>query len=408
MSTTIEMDLCESAVCESTVCESAFSRPPKKSKTTRSARNSKTARPSLAESCPPKVCASESPPPTFVSQQLEEQFIALCQLVAPVPVPTKELKSRRLELLKQASRHIYLPEFARIDAAVEICGEDLLLNCDLTIEGIRWNNSDSLFASLCANRVLSIEEERSAFRRMNYFKYLAKRLLRSSPANAWQLTRAAGLIQVANWHRELILKGNMRLIVSIVRKLPVHPAWHEELVSDGVLALLRAVDRFDTGRGYRFCTYATPVIRRDCFLRIHERKRDRSRSNRTRRVDRTTAPSSHKEVDSSRDFWITWRNQLSDLLRDLSARERLIVRSRYAIGSHKQVKTLQRLADVLKISKERVRQIEQRALAKLRAAAKSQLIRSQDRPAQIASETALLNPRSTEVENLDPEQSTFE
>ena len=55
--------------------------------------------------------------------------------------------------------------------------------------------------------------------------------------------------------------------------------------------------------------------------------------------------------------------------RHLDRRERLIIRSRYALGSHRRVRTFQDLADRLGISKERVRQLEQRALGKLRALA---------------------------------------
>lgn len=382
MSTTIEMDSLVEFIPQ--VMESHAKR--KKTSKTRGDGKNKGDAPFLASTSINETM-NEHVKPTFESASLEKEFIAFCQVVAPVPVPASELNSKRLELLRQVSRPVYLQEFTRSDAAAEICGEQLLFNCDLAVESFRWIESDTLFASLCANRVLTVEEERSVFRRMNYFRYLAEQLLRSAPANAWQLTRAAGLVRAANWHRALIVQGNVRLIVSIVRKLPVHPKWHDELVSDGVVALLRAIDRFDPSRGYRFCTYATPVIRRDCFVRIRERDRDRVQSNRARRIGGVAALQSHKNSQSSRDFWITWREQLSELMNHLSVRERLVVRSRYALGSHKQVKTLQRLADVLKISKERVRQIEQRALSKLRAAAKNHFNQSQDPQDQIDAES---------------------
>jgi RNA polymerase primary sigma factor len=53
----------------------------------------------------------------------------------------------------------------------------------------------------------------------------------------------------------------------------------------------------------------------------------------------------------------------------LDRRERLIVRCRYALGGHRKVKTFQTIADRLGVSKERVRQLEQRAMSKLRAMA---------------------------------------
>ena len=54
------------------------------------------------------------------------------------------------------------------------------------------------------------------------------------------------------------------------------------------------------------------------------------------------------------------------MLYKLDRRERFIIRSRYALGSHRKVRTCQFLADKLGISKERVRQLELRAVGKLR------------------------------------------
>ena len=57
------------------------------------------------------------------------------------------------------------------------------------------------------------------------------------------------------------------------------------------------------------------------------------------------------------------------MLDDLDRREKFIVRARFSLGSHRKVHTLQSLADRLGISKERVRQLERRAMDKLRTMA---------------------------------------
>jgi RNA polymerase primary sigma factor len=57
------------------------------------------------------------------------------------------------------------------------------------------------------------------------------------------------------------------------------------------------------------------------------------------------------------------------MLDDLDRREKLIIRARFSLGSHRKVHTLQSLANRLGVSKERVRQLERRALEKLRAMA---------------------------------------
>jgi RNA polymerase primary sigma factor len=54
------------------------------------------------------------------------------------------------------------------------------------------------------------------------------------------------------------------------------------------------------------------------------------------------------------------------MLDRLDRREKLIVRARFSLGGHRRVQTLQKLADRLGVSKERIRQLEKRALDKLR------------------------------------------
>ena len=60
------------------------------------------------------------------------------------------------------------------------------------------------------------------------------------------------------------------------------------------------------------------------------------------------------------------------MLNDLDRREKLIIRARFSLGSHRKVHTLQSLADRLGISKERVRQLERRAMEKLQEMAAEQ------------------------------------
>ena len=57
------------------------------------------------------------------------------------------------------------------------------------------------------------------------------------------------------------------------------------------------------------------------------------------------------------------------MIKQLDRRERFIIRCRYALGSHRKVKSLQFLADKLGVSKERVRQLEIRAVRKLQSMA---------------------------------------
>ena len=67
--------------------------------------------------------------------------------------------------------------------------------------------------------------------------------------------------------------------------------------------------------------------------------------------------------------WTRLRSLLAQIMGQLDRRERLIIRCRYALGGHRKVKTFQAIAERLGVSKERVRQLEQRAMMKLRTMA---------------------------------------
>jgi RNA polymerase primary sigma factor len=68
----------------------------------------------------------------------------------------------------------------------------------------------------------------------------------------------------------------------------------------------------------------------------------------------------------SEQTWNRLRKQLAAILEQLDRREQFIIRSRFVLGAHRKVRTCQSLAERLGISKERVRQLEQRAIEKLR------------------------------------------
>ncbi len=308
-------------------------------------------------------------PPTFVNSELERSFISFCQLASHEVVSDEQIPRVRAKLLEELKYLVELDEFVLGRGAESICGDSLLVPLSGEMDTGVWADSESFFATMCSTRLLTPKEEFSAFKRMHYFRWLAYGILKKPRCDQWDIARAQGLLRAARWHRDLLVQSNMRLIVSIVKRLPVLSDMHEELVSDGIIALLRAIDRFNPDRGYRFCTYATPVIRRECFTQMHERAEDsKSLVSGNVLAAAISSPMDDENV-SDRTHWISWRKKLGNLMKLLTRREQLIIRSRYCLGSHREVKTLQRLADALKISKERVRQLEHSALEKLRAAA---------------------------------------
>ena len=177
------------------------------------------------------------------------------------------------------------------------------------------------------------------------------------------------LIALADWHRDRIVEANTRLVFSIVKKFVNTSNSFDDLLSDGIVALMRAVEKFDFGRGFRFSTYATQVVRRGAYRQVMECQQERSKMQSGVEDLGLDVSDEGRQSAISEQRWHELRGRLSVMLGDLDRRERFIIRGRASLGSHRRVDTLQSLADRLGVSKERVRQLEQRAMEKLRSMA---------------------------------------
>src|SRR5262249_20060827 len=118
-------------------------------------------------------------------------------------------------------------------------------------------------ASLYDAPLLSREQEIHLFRKMNYQKYRASKLRESlDPTRA----KAADLDEIERLQKEAldaknqIIRANLRLVVSIAKKHVGSSNDFFELVSDGNMSLIRAVEKFDQARGFKFSTYASWAI----------------------------------------------------------------------------------------------------------------------------------------------------
>ena len=122
------------------------------------------------------------------------------------------------------------------------------------------------FACLYEVSLLSREQEAHQFRKMNCLKHLAEQersWLGSSRSRCHDLAEFERLRNEAVAVKQQIIRANLRLVVSIARRFARRYGDFAELISIGNLALIRAVDKFDFARGYRFGTYATWAIRNE-------------------------------------------------------------------------------------------------------------------------------------------------
>ena len=229
------------------------------------------------------------------------------------------------------------------------------------------------FLALCETPVLASKDEAGAFRRMNYLKYRAN-VIRSGLSlentDLEKLTSLDDLLLRATRIHDHIVKANMRLVMSVAKKFVDSRNTFDELFSEGVVALLRAVEKFDVERGFRFSTYATTAIR-------HQIYRWKTRDGRRQKEFSTNSDESLRGAQFSaeegvmRDSATTRINEvLEEMLSRLDSRERLVVSGRFGLDSSGVKETFASLGEALNISKERARQITERAVAKLRVMAR--------------------------------------
>jgi len=238
-------------------------------------------------------------------------------------------------------------------------------------------------AVLAGTRVptLKTEQECLLFLRLNFTRLQIGHLLAQIGDRSMSLREARTII--AWGHRELELRAhivelNMPLVLAMAKRTRLAGVDFNEMISEGNMALLRSVSKFDCGRGFKFSTYACRAILKS-FSRVAMRT-SRYRGTFPVEFDPSIEKSDH--LDRKRDD--VEANCVDDLKAILSQNtaaltevEKTVIRQRFALdcsGAEVPVpKTLEQVGDVIGVTKERVRQIQNKALKKIREALENSL-----------------------------------
>ncbi len=278
------------------------------------------------------------------------------------------LMAARVSRLNEANvDYIDSEEFAVRNAEAVICGP--APDVDNSSVGRIPTGLPAYLTELYRVPLLTKAQEQYYFRRMNFRKFqfaVLRAELDAAKPSARIVCKLEALLTDISEVKSLLIQSNLRLVVSIAKRYLKANSGFFELVSDGNISLIRAVEKFDYARGNKFSTYASWAILKNFARSVpaeHQRM-DRFRTGN----DEIFAQS----LEQRRSIFIdehmntTQRAVIREMMQELDGREQKVIACRFGLSEGEEPETLEQVGNRLGVTKERVRQIEVRTLEKLR------------------------------------------
>ncbi len=227
--------------------------------------------------------------------------------------------------------------------------------------------------------LLTAEQERHLFLQFNYCRYQVVKLkeqVGDGPVTGRQGRQMLHWFNRAENYRDQIAQTNLALVLAMAKRTRMSEIDFADLVSEGNMALLRAVDKFDVGRGFKFSTYACRAIlkafsRTGVKLSKYRAMFPTDFDPKLERSDYQEEKNERHEAECVDEIRLILRNNRAELT-DI---EREVIEHRFALRRDRSAErdtresnplTLEQVGRIIGVTKERVRQIQNKALEKLR------------------------------------------
>ena len=298
----------------------------------------------------------------------------------PSPI-RREMRERVERLLVENFSYMDSPTFRHKRVEEELFTEDAERELPLTSWYQPTRDDLAEAGSGSPPQLMKGPEERLMFLRFNYCKKQLLALQKQINSTGLTLERAKSFL---DWHqkfehfREYLVRTNLALVLAMAKRTRLGEVDFAEVVSEGNMALLRAVDKFSADRGFKFSTYACRAI-----LKAFSRTAMKASKHRTRfptefDPDMEKSDWADKRRDQIADDCIDELKAIVDRnLADLSSVEQTVIRRRFNWQQAEESPlTLEEVGKIIGVTKERVRQIQNKALAKIRSVMEDGVLRS--------------------------------
>jgi RNA polymerase primary sigma factor len=242
-----------------------------------------------------------------------------------------------------------------------------------------------------APQLMKGNEEKLMFTRFNFAKRRLTRL--QAKIQKEGLTKEAGE-QFMEWHRrfehyrEYLVRTNLALVLAMAKRTRLGDVDFAEVVSEGNMALIRAVDKFNVDKGFKFSTYACRAILKAFSRTALKSSRHRMRFPVEFEPDMEKSDWSDRKRDAvEEDCLDELKAIVNRNLADLSQVEETVIRRRFNWeGEDDSTLTLEEVGQIIGVTKERVRQIQNKALIKIRNVMEDGVLRTKPKTEEEAAE----------------------